>query len=39
MAKGQTVLLDSAAVDRALTRIAHEILEQNKGVKTSLWSE
>jgi pyrimidine operon attenuation protein/uracil phosphoribosyltransferase len=33
MAKGQTVLLDSAAVDRALTRIAHEILEQNKGVK------
>lgn len=27
----KTVVLDSAAVQRALTRIAHEILEKNKG--------
>ncbi len=33
MASGQTILLDSAGVNRALTRIAHEILEQNKGSK------
>jgi pyrimidine operon attenuation protein/uracil phosphoribosyltransferase len=33
MANGQTVLLDSAGVNRALTRIAHEILEHNKGGK------
>ncbi len=29
----KTVLLDSQAVDRALLRIAHEILERNKGAK------
>jgi pyrimidine operon attenuation protein/uracil phosphoribosyltransferase len=28
----KTELLDSAAIDRALTRIAHEILETHKGV-------
>jgi pyrimidine operon attenuation protein/uracil phosphoribosyltransferase len=28
---GSSVILDSAAVNRALTRIAHEILERNKG--------
>jgi pyrimidine operon attenuation protein/uracil phosphoribosyltransferase len=33
MAKVQTVLLDSAGVNRALTRIAHEILEHNRGSK------
>jgi pyrimidine operon attenuation protein/uracil phosphoribosyltransferase len=26
-------IMDSAAIERALTRIAHEILEKNKGVK------
>lgn len=29
--KKKTVLLDSAAMGRALTRIAHEIVEKNKG--------
>lgn len=33
MAKSQTVLLDSSGINRALTRIAHEILEHNKGVE------
>ena len=28
----KTVLMDHAAMDRALTRIAHEILERNKGL-------
>lgn len=28
----QTVLMDGAGIKRALTRIAHEILERNKGV-------
>ncbi len=28
----KTQLMDSAAIDRALTRIAHEILERNKGL-------
>ncbi|MFO7982385.1 MAG: bifunctional pyr operon transcriptional regulator/uracil phosphoribosyltransferase PyrR [Desulfuromonadales bacterium] len=32
MAK-KTIILDSAGVQRALTRIAHEILEYNKGVE------
>lgn len=32
MAAEQTVILDSAGVKRALTRIAHEIMERNKGV-------
>lgn len=32
MAKTETVILDQAGVSRALTRIAHEILERNKGV-------
>lgn len=30
--KEKAVLLDQAAINRALTRIAHEILERNKGV-------
>ncbi|MDD2373787.1 MAG: pyrimidine operon attenuation protein / uracil phosphoribosyltransferase [Clostridiales bacterium] len=29
----KTVLMDQAAMDRALTRIAHEILERNKGLE------
>ena len=29
----QTVILDATGVKRALTRIAHEILERNKGMK------
>jgi len=33
MGQGATVILDSAGVGRALTRIAHEILEHNKGVE------
>ncbi|MDD2533774.1 MAG: bifunctional pyr operon transcriptional regulator/uracil phosphoribosyltransferase PyrR [Eubacteriales bacterium] len=28
----KTILMDEAAMDRALTRIAHEILERNKGL-------
>jgi len=31
MAKSETVILDQAGIGRALTRIAHEILERNKG--------
>lgn len=31
MAKTATVILDQAGINRALTRIAHEILESNKG--------
>ncbi len=31
MAKAETTILDKAGVARALTRIAHEILEHNKG--------
>lgn len=31
MAKTETVILDQAGINRALTRIAHEILERNKG--------
>jgi pyrimidine operon attenuation protein/uracil phosphoribosyltransferase len=31
MAKTETVILDQAGVGRAITRIAHEILERNKG--------
>ncbi|MFB1049640.1 bifunctional pyr operon transcriptional regulator/uracil phosphoribosyltransferase PyrR [Paraliobacillus sp. JSM ZJ581] len=30
--KQKAILLDQAAINRALTRIAHEILERNKGV-------
>lgn len=33
MATNETVILDEAGVGRALTRIAHEILERNKGVE------
>lgn len=33
MAENSTVILDGAGVRRALTRIAHEILERNKGVQ------
>jgi len=32
MSADQTVILDEAGVKRALTRIAHEILERNKGL-------
>ena len=32
MAKESTVILDGAGIRRALTRIAHEIIERNKGV-------
>ncbi len=31
MPRGETVILDQAGIGRALTRIAHEILERNKG--------
>jgi len=31
MEKRETVLLDTAGINRALTRIAHEVLEKNKG--------
>ncbi len=33
MGTDSTVILDGAGVKRALTRIAHEILEKNKGVR------
>ena len=33
MATDNTVILDGVGVKRALTRIAHEVLERNKGVK------
>lgn len=29
----KTIIMDQSAMDRALTRIAHEILEKNKGTK------
>jgi pyrimidine operon attenuation protein/uracil phosphoribosyltransferase len=32
MAMSETIILDQAGISRALTRIAHEILERNKGV-------
>ncbi len=31
--KNTTVILDQAGINRAMTRIAHEILERNKGVR------
>jgi len=31
--KKKTVILNESAIDRALTRIAHEIVERNKGVE------
>jgi len=33
MANGRTVILNQSGVERALTRIAHEILERNKGTE------
>ncbi len=33
MAQAETIILDQAGIARALTRIAHEILENNKGCK------
>ncbi|MCJ7839577.1 bifunctional pyr operon transcriptional regulator/uracil phosphoribosyltransferase PyrR [Lederbergia sp. NSJ-179] len=30
---GKTIVLDEKAIQRALTRIAHEILERNKGIE------
>ncbi|HZG55159.1 MAG TPA: bifunctional pyr operon transcriptional regulator/uracil phosphoribosyltransferase, partial [Paenibacillus sp.] len=32
MAETKTLLMDETAMRRALTRIAHEVLEKNKGV-------
>lgn len=32
MASSETVILDQSGISRALTRIAHEILERNKGI-------
>lgn len=29
----KNIIMDSAAVDRSLTRIAHEIIEKNKGIR------
>lgn len=29
----KTVVMDGKAIERALTRIAHEIIEKNKGTK------
>jgi pyrimidine operon attenuation protein / uracil phosphoribosyltransferase len=31
MATGERVVLDAQAIERALTRVAHEVLERNKG--------
>ena len=31
--KEKALILDKAAIDRAMTRVAHEILEKNKGAK------
>ena len=31
MAKAETAILDKAGIERAITRVAHEILEYNKG--------
>jgi len=31
------VVMDAEGIDRALTRIAYEILEKNKGVEILLW--
>ena len=33
MATSETIILDQPGINRALTRIAHEILERNKGVE------
>lgn len=33
MTDNMTVLLDESGIKRALTRISHEILERNKGVR------
>jgi pyrimidine operon attenuation protein / uracil phosphoribosyltransferase len=33
MAKTETVILDQAGIQRALTRLTHEILERNKGTE------
>lgn len=33
MGKSETIILDEAAISRALTRIAHEILEHNHGTE------
>lgn len=33
MATNETIILDEAAINRALTRIAHEILERNRGTE------
>jgi pyrimidine operon attenuation protein/uracil phosphoribosyltransferase len=33
MAKAETAILDKAGIARAITRVAHEVLEYNKGVE------
>ncbi len=33
--KPKAVIMDETAINRALTRIAHEILERNEGATTS----
>ncbi len=33
MTPRETIILDQSAIDRALTRVAHEILERNKGTR------
>lgn len=33
IAKEKALILDKAAIDRAMTRVAHEIVEKNKGAK------
>lgn len=32
MANGERVVMDAQTIDRALTRVAHEVLERNKGI-------
>ena len=38
MSNEQHVIMDETAIRRALTRIAHEILERIKGLRTASWS-
>ena len=33
----KAVIMDDAALSRAITRIAHEIIEHNEGTKTLRW--
>lgn len=38
MSNEQHVIMDETAIRRALTRIAHEILEKIKGSRIAYWS-